>query len=93
MYVFISVLLLVAVLVVRRVCSGSVPCTCVAIAMAGWLHGLCVGFVWVHVESFLHSVASPFHSFVTILLFAWTCFWRGLWCMRSKRSRESLPAM
>ena len=24
-----------------------------------------MGFVWVHVESFLHSVASPFHSFVT----------------------------
>ena len=24
-----------------------------------------VGFLWVHVESFLHSVASPFHSFVT----------------------------
>ena len=24
-----------------------------------------MGFVWVHVESFLHCVASPFHSFVT----------------------------
>ena len=24
-----------------------------------------MGFVWVHVESFLHSVASPFHSSVT----------------------------
>ena len=24
-----------------------------------------MGFVWVHVESFLHSVASPVHSFVT----------------------------
>ena len=29
-----------------------------------WLAG-CMEFVWVHVESFLHSVASPFHSFVT----------------------------
>ena len=27
--------------------------------------GLGLGFVWVHVESFLHIVASPFHSFVT----------------------------
>ena len=26
------------------------------------------GFVWVHVASFLHSVASPFHSFVTTLV-------------------------
>ena len=25
----------------------------------------CMGFVWVHVESFLHSVASSFHSFVS----------------------------
>ena len=25
----------------------------------------CIGFVWVHADSFLHSVASPFHSFVT----------------------------
>ena len=24
-----------------------------------------MGFVWVHVGSFLHNVASPFHSFVT----------------------------
>ena len=32
----------------------------------GWLAG-CMGFVWVHVESFLHSVASPFHSFVSSL--------------------------
>ena len=24
-----------------------------------------MGFVWVHVGSFLHRVASPFHSFVT----------------------------
>ena len=23
-----------------------------------------MGFVWVHADSFLHSVASPFHSFV-----------------------------
>ena len=27
-----------------------------------------MGFVWVHVESFLHSVASPFHSFVTTVV-------------------------
>ena len=26
-----------------------------------------MGFVWVHAESFLHSVASPFHSFLTTL--------------------------
>ena len=26
-----------------------------------------MGFVWGHVESFLHSVASPFHSFVTTI--------------------------
>ena len=25
----------------------------------------CVGFVWEHADSFLHCVASPFHSFVT----------------------------
>ena len=25
-----------------------------------------MGFVWVHAESFLHGVASPFHFFVTI---------------------------
>ena len=24
-----------------------------------------MGFVWVHADSFRHSVASPFHSFVT----------------------------
>ena len=29
--------------------------------MAGWLHG----FVWVHADSFLRCVTSPFHSFVT----------------------------
>ena len=28
----------------------------------------CMGFVWEHADSFLHCVASPFHSFVT------TCF-------------------
>ena len=33
------------------------------LAVAGWLGGI----VWVHVESFLHSVASPFHSFVPTL--------------------------
>ena len=27
-----------------------------------------MGFVWVHDESFLHSVASPFHSFVTTFI-------------------------
>ena len=32
--------------------------------MAGSLHG----FVWVHADSFLHCVASPFHSFVTTYL-------------------------
>ena len=26
-----------------------------------------MGFVWVHADSFLHSVASPFHSFVTMM--------------------------
>ena len=31
-----------------------------------WLAG-CIGFVWVHADSFLHCVASPFHSFVTTL--------------------------
>ena len=30
------------------------------------LHSVCMGFVWVHADSFLHSGASPFHSFVTI---------------------------
>ena len=29
--------------------------------------GIRMGFVWVHVGSFLHRVASPFHSFVTTL--------------------------
>ena len=27
----------------------------------------CVGFVWVRADSFLHSVASPYHSFVATL--------------------------
>ena len=27
-----------------------------------------MGFVWVHADSFLHCVASPFHSFVTTML-------------------------
>ena len=27
-----------------------------------------MGFVWVHADSFLHCVASPFHSFVTTYL-------------------------
>ena len=29
-----------------------------------WL-AVCMGFVWVHADSFLHIVASPCHSFVT----------------------------
>ena len=29
-----------------------------------WLAG-CIGFVWVHADSFLRCVSSPFHSFVT----------------------------
>ena len=28
----------------------------------------CMGFVWLHADLFLPSVASPFHSFVTISL-------------------------
>ena len=32
-----------------------------------WLAG-CMGFVWVHADSFLCCVASPFHSFATTLL-------------------------
>ena len=32
-----------------------------------WVAG-CMGFVWMHADSFLHSVASPFYSFVTIAL-------------------------
>ena len=32
--------------------------------LTAWLAG-CMGFVWVHADSFLHCVASPFHSFVT----------------------------
>ena len=32
-----------------------------------WL-AVCIGFVWVHADSFLQSVASPFHSFVTTTL-------------------------
>ena len=31
----------------------------------GWLAG-CMGFVWVHADSFLHSLAPPLQSFVTI---------------------------
>ena len=27
-----------------------------------------MGFVWEHADSFLHCVASPFHSFVTIIV-------------------------
>ena len=27
-----------------------------------------MGFVWVHADSFLRCVASPFHSFVTTIL-------------------------
>ena len=34
------------VVVVRSVCAGSVR-VCVTIAMAGWLHGVCVGACWV----------------------------------------------
>jgi len=33
------------------------------------------------------------YVFISILLFAWTCFWWGPWCMLPERSRESLPAM
>ena len=33
---------------------------------AGCMAG-CMGFVWVHAESFHHSVASPFHSCVTTM--------------------------
>ena len=41
-------------------CSlGSTSSACVR-----WLAG-CMGFVWEHADSFLHCVASPFHSFVT----------------------------
>ena len=33
------------------------------------MHRRCaMGFVWVHADSFLHSVAPPFHSFVTICI-------------------------
>ena len=36
----------------------------------------CMGFVWEHSDSFLHCVASPFHSFVTthwVSLASWHC--------------------
>ena len=35
---------------------------------ARWLAG-CMEFVWVHADSFLRRVASPFHSFVTISVY------------------------
>ena len=31
-----------------------------------WLAG-CIGLVWVHADSLLHSVASPFHTCVTTI--------------------------
>ena len=31
-----------------------------------------MGFVWVHADSFLRCVASPFHSFVTTLELVFT---------------------
>ena len=34
---------------------------------ANWRLAGCMGFAWVHVESFLHSLACPIHSFVTNL--------------------------
>ena len=51
--------LLVAMLVVCRVCAQSGR-----VLEPRWL-AVCVGFVWEHADSFLHCVASPFHSFVT----------------------------
>ena len=42
-------------------------CRSVRVWQSRWLAG-CMGFVWVHVGSFLHRVASPFHSCVTTLL-------------------------
>ena len=38
-----------------------------------------MGFVWVHVESFLHSVASPFHSFVPTPYDLASCSCTGLY--------------
>ena len=49
------------------------PTLCMCEKRDGWLAG-CIrfvcytGFVWLHADSFLHSVTSPFHSFVTIFL-------------------------
>ena len=51
--------LLVAMLVVCRVCAESGR-----VGESRWLAGH-MGFVWVHADSFLRCVASPFHSFVT----------------------------
>ena len=41
-------------------------CTMGITESVSWLAG-CMGFVWVHADSFLHSVTSPFHSFVTTM--------------------------
>ena len=46
-----------------RVCAGSVRarvCDHMVTHASRWLTG-CMGFVWVHAESFLHGVASSFH--------------------------------
>ena len=46
-------------------------------------HMCCMGFVWVHAESFLHSLASPFHSFVTTLVLSTLQASDALWLMRA----------
>ena len=53
--------LFVAVLVVRKVFDESV-----SVGEPRWLAG-CMEFAWVHADSFLHSMASPCHSFVTTI--------------------------
>ena len=41
----------------------------------------CMGFVWVHADSFLCCVASPFHSFVTIVAVLGCCPAVPAWCV------------
>ena len=41
----------------------------------------CMGFVWVHADSFLRCVASPFHSFVTIVAVLGCCPAVPAWCV------------